>query len=108
MKILWAIDPFAKDKSFQRSSAWAVRSLAKSPDQTAWVEPVYCREVASLYPVLELAPDLSAELTQETRTAADQEMGDITRRIRIPGLQPMQVLLIPSGNLRRTAQTLIA
>lgn len=85
-KVIWAVDPFAEDKSLQREAAWATRALVKRAP--AEVEPVYLFSMPSLEFPLQLTPDL----VEGVRASGQDELDSLIRRVKVPGLMPLKVI----------------
>ena len=101
-KIIWAVDPFAKDKSFQKNAAWGLRALVK--DEKTVIEPVYS---LGSYPS-GLPFEGPKDLLEQVRLKAQDEMEELLRRVKLPGLLPIRVLPALTDTLRGRTDQLIA
>jgi nucleotide-binding universal stress UspA family protein len=94
-KVIWAVDPFEENVDLQSSAAWAVRAIARgraaATGQAVKVEPVY---VFSAYS-LDVPFEVPSDLIEQVRTTGEESLQPILSRVRIPGLEPLQVLARP-------------
>jgi nucleotide-binding universal stress UspA family protein len=101
-KIIWAVDPFATDKSLQREAAWALRDLARQ--QKREIQPVYALEMFPGNLPFEKPKDLIDQVTAK----GQEELEEVLRRVKLPGLRPLRVLDSPVNTLRGRVDKLVA
>ncbi|MDR3608645.1 MAG: universal stress protein [Oligoflexia bacterium] len=87
-KIIWAVDPFAEEKTLQRSVGWAIKSITAG--QLATIQPVY---FFSAY-IMDGPPGISDELFSEIKAAGQKAFDRIVKPIKLnpDGLRPLHVI----------------
>lgn len=100
-KILWAVDPFAKDKAVVRSAAGSLSALAKS--DPAEVYPVYVWPAAQSGVDFPRVQERLDELEVQGRDALTRALG----RAKVAGMKPLIVLPGASLTTRGQVQELV-
>lgn len=93
-KIIWAVDPFAKDKTLQRSAAIAIKKLTKGSN--AVIEPIYFLCTSIFADALVLPVDL----VQQVRRDGQKELNRILSGTRLSGIRPLHIIPAPHLYLR--------
>ena len=99
--ILWAVDPFAKDKKVQRSAAWAIKAMTNKV--SAIVQPVYLHMGNKLLVPIPYPAELDVKITSD----AQIKFGEMLSRIKIPNLKPLHAILDPFMAQREGADLLV-
>ncbi|MGK5085398.1 universal stress protein [Bdellovibrionota bacterium FG-1] len=100
-RMIWAVDPFAKDPLLQKTAVQAIASLTQQIPAT--VQPVYCFGEGGL----EVPLDVSAGLLEHTRALAEKKMARILGRTKLPELEPLLLLVEPGVSLTGRVNALI-
>lgn len=99
--ILWAIDPFATDKSLQRTAGWAIKALAKAQDAT--IEPVYVMPRIKE----DLPLEVRRELIKQTQQAAQEGFDEIARRLKMKSIGPVSLIEQPGKTTKDKVRSLL-
>jgi nucleotide-binding universal stress UspA family protein len=101
-RIIWAVDPFAKDRSLQRAAANALSALtAQVP---AVVEPVYLFDAN----FSEVSVEVPEALVSAIRSSAEEELAIILTGMEPLPLSPLKVLVEHYHPMRMGAETMAA
>lgn len=99
--ILWAVDPFEKNRQIQRSAAWAINALTKASN--AIVQPVYVCPPAQV----EFLNISGSTLKRTVHAEAAAALKKILGPTRIFGLKPLHVLLTNKPSLAQRIEALV-
>ena len=97
-KIIWAVDPFAKEQALQRSTALAIRAITQR--QTAIIEPVY---FFSAYFANIPTLKVPEKLLHEMRKAGQARLNKILNGVELRGIKPLHILSHPNIWLKEGA-----
>jgi nucleotide-binding universal stress UspA family protein len=92
-KIIWAFDPFLKDKTLIRSTALAIKALVKNTPAT--IEPVFLFSTQ----VLDIPSSISNNLAEEIKNEGQAELNKILKKVQLTDLQPLNVIIDTSLSL---------
>ena len=94
-RLLWAVDPFSEDKSLQRATAVAIKTLTR--DSSATIEPVYffSNNLFDGGP-LEIPRDGIRQLQQ----SGQKELEKILRTVKLENLKPLHIISEPYLSVR--------
>ena len=84
--IVWAVDPFEKNKQLQKSAAYAIKALAQASDVE--VQPVYVCSAAQAE-LISVAGDHVLELIG---MQAGESLRSILGQTKVPGLRSLRLL----------------
>jgi nucleotide-binding universal stress UspA family protein len=103
-RVIWAIDPFARQAEAQKSAIWAIQAMTQR--QSAYILPVY---VAS-DPRHQIAPKLRGQFKRQLAYEAQDELDSWLGSLETPklkGLQPLQVIGPTGSSLREQVSELL-
>jgi nucleotide-binding universal stress UspA family protein len=100
-RVLWAVDVFAEDLELQRPAAWLLRALSRKFKLE--IEPVYMMATFP-YAVPKTVPQ---EFLDQTRESGQDELNEMTRRMKLPSVQPLRVLPVSSLSTRESVDQLL-
>ena len=100
-RILWAVDPFCRNKYLQRRAVKVIRSLIdKHP---ALIEPVYVHSPQVLALPLEAVPFF----LPNSFAIAEKKLNDFLNTLQLPGLMTPIFLSEPTGTMRNAVEKLL-
>ncbi len=94
-KILWTVDPFAKEKDLQRSAARAIKNLTEGFECV--IEPVY---FFSAYLTGEYPMEVPKDWLKDVHKKGQKELNRIVSRIGLKNLKPLHVISEPYFTMR--------
>lgn len=100
-RIVWAIDPFARDRKLLKRTAMAIRALTKG--KAATVEPIYiyrARPLNAAFPASEGG-------FRKTSGSARKELEKLCAKVRIAGIRPLRTVCVPGLTTRLSAQLMV-
>jgi nucleotide-binding universal stress UspA family protein len=94
-KIVWTVDPFAKEKDLQRSAARAIKNLTNGSPSI--IEPVY---FYSAYLTGEYPLDIPKKWVHEIHTNGQKELNKILKHVNLENIKPLHVVSEPYLSMR--------
>jgi nucleotide-binding universal stress UspA family protein len=94
-KILWTVDPFAKNKELQRSAAWAIKNLTQG--SSSIIEPIY---FFSAYITTDEPLEIPRDLIRGIQASGQKQLDEILSRIKLDGIRPLHVISQPYLSIR--------
>lgn len=85
-KIIWTVDPFAKDEELQRSAAWAIKNLTQGT--LSIIEPIY---FFSTY-IAGVSLEIPRNVIHDVRLSGQKKLNEILRPIKLEGIRPLHVI----------------
>ena len=100
--IVWAVDPFQSDAEILKSAAWCLRALVRfNPSK---VQPVFVWST----PALEFPVGNELDFESNLEKEAQDSLVSVLSRVKIPGIQPIKVIVRTAYSVREEAKQLIA
>lgn len=94
-RIIWTVDPFAKEKNLQRSAAWAIKNLTQGSECV--IEPVY---FFSAYLTGNYPSSVPKKWVQDLRKKGQKELNKIIGRLKLQNVKPLHVISEPYLSIR--------
>lgn len=100
-KILWAVDPFSGNRTVQRATLQAIKTLTKS--QNTEIFPVYVLTAGFFEPLMPLLLGSKRNI----QVSGQSEIERISAGLKLKGMQPLKIIVEPSFSKRKGCQTLV-
>ncbi len=100
-KIIWAFDPFEKNRKIYHSGALVLQALAQKVPIS--VEPVYTFGAGYLDPSIVVPETFIGELFE----VGQRSVSEVTKKFKIPDILPIRILHQPATNSKEQAEGLI-
>lgn len=93
-RIIWAVDPFAKEKKLQKSAARTIKSLISSSG--AIIEPVYFLRS----PLLDGTREMDHAFIEKAQKEGQKELNQILAGLKLSGVRRLRIIPAPHSYLR--------
>lgn len=94
-RIIWAVDPFAKDAALQRSAARAIKNFTR--DQPCIIEPVY---LYSAMITTDFPLEIPTDWIQDTKKEGQKRLDEILDQVKLHGIKPLHLISAPYLSIR--------
>jgi nucleotide-binding universal stress UspA family protein len=101
MKLIWAVDPFGKEKKLQRDTALAIKAFTHRLSSV--IEPIYVGSPKSLNDPLSSKTDN----VQDLNFYGENKLVKILAGVQLPGRQKFNILFAQQANKREEVRALI-